>query len=205
MSLADLDRDAAQPSRRLFLKTSAAAGGGLLLSFGFAEAAEAQAALNAFVRIAPDGRVTIMSKNPEVGQGIKTMLPMLIAEELDVDWSVVAIEQAEANPALYGLQIAGGSTSTTISNGGSFTLNGVAIGNDTLSAFASSSPAMINNSLAQILQVGVSPALTGTFLMTANPEPEENPGTAGDGVYLIAFGLEVITQQCGERLLVFDN
>jgi isoquinoline 1-oxidoreductase beta subunit len=72
-------------SRRDFLKVSAAAGGGFLLSFAlpdFAAAAGAggkTASLNAYVRIAPDNVVTIMSKNPEIGQGIKTMLPMLIA------------------------------------------------------------------------------------------------------------------------------
>ena len=114
MSRAGLNREDAAPSRRLFLKTSAAAGGGLLLSFGLTDAVAAAAGsaaqLNAFVRIAPDGRVTISAKNPEIGQGVKTMLPMLIAEELDVDWDAIAIEQAESAPALYGPQYAGGST-----------------------------------------------------------------------------------------------
>lgn len=85
-------------SRRAFLRASSLVGGGLLLhvtlpaparaALAGASAPEA-AVLNAFVRITPDGVVTIMSKNPEIGQGIKTMLPMLIAEELDVDWEQV--------------------------------------------------------------------------------------------------------------------
>jgi isoquinoline 1-oxidoreductase beta subunit len=100
--------------RRSFLRVSALAGGGLLLSAHLesAEAADAAFEPNAFIRIASDGAVTIISKNPEVGQGIKTSLPMLIAEELDVDWKSVKVEQAMADEAKYGVQVAGGSTST---------------------------------------------------------------------------------------------
>src|ERR1700721_2072191 len=102
------------PSRRFFLKASAAAGGGLFLQAVLpplmrpAMAAPA-AGLNAFIRIAPDGVVTIMAKNPEIGQGIITMLPMLIADELDVDWKNVRIQQADLDSARYGAQFAGGS------------------------------------------------------------------------------------------------
>ncbi|MBC7843104.1 MAG: xanthine dehydrogenase family protein molybdopterin-binding subunit [Gemmatimonadaceae bacterium] len=110
--------------RREFLRVSALAGGGLLLGAwldfgtnGMLEAAEApltdgEFSPNAFIRIAPSGSITIMAKNPEIGQGIKTMLPMLIAEELDVDWSAITIEQAMSEPAKYGSQVAGGSTAT---------------------------------------------------------------------------------------------
>jgi isoquinoline 1-oxidoreductase subunit beta len=107
-------------SRRNFLRASAAAGG-LLLTFGFralVKAAPTDSAeiphgmITAYVRISPENVVTIMAKNPEIGQGVKTMLPMLVAEELDVDWAQVRTEQADLNPALYGNQHAGGSTST---------------------------------------------------------------------------------------------
>src|SRR6516164_7311381 len=106
--------------RRQFLKISALAGGGLLISAWLDHPLVASAIAAAtttfqpsvFVMMYPDGRVTIIAKNPEIGQGVRTMLPMLIAEELDVEWKNVKIEQTDFDDTKYAAQFAGGSFAT---------------------------------------------------------------------------------------------
>jgi isoquinoline 1-oxidoreductase subunit beta len=106
--------------RRSFLKVTAASGGGLLLSLYSQPKASAQGRGPApappdphvYIKIATDGTTTIMAKNPEVGTGVKTMLPMLIAEELDVDWNKVKIEQTDFDDTKYAGQFTGGSLAT---------------------------------------------------------------------------------------------
>lgn len=115
------------PARRNFLKTSALVGGGLVIGFvvpgakRFALAQEPAAAAtafapNAFLRIGSDDSVTVLLAHSEMGQGIWTTLPMLIAEELDADWSKIKVEHAPAAPAYahtgFGMQMTGGSTTT---------------------------------------------------------------------------------------------
>jgi len=110
-------------TRRSFLKLSTVVGGGLALGLYETVLDPASAGAQrggpakdlsprAFIRIAPDGIVTIMAKNAEIGQGIKTMFPMLIAEELDVDWANVRVQQADLDESSYGSQSSGGSMST---------------------------------------------------------------------------------------------
>jgi isoquinoline 1-oxidoreductase beta subunit len=110
--------------RRDFLKASVMASGGLLIGFrlagitGLASAKQSAAASfmpNAFVRIGSDERVTVIVNHSEMGQGVYTSLPMLLAEELDADWSKVGFEPAPVDPKYnhpaFGMQITGGSSS----------------------------------------------------------------------------------------------
>jgi isoquinoline 1-oxidoreductase subunit beta len=109
-------------SRRTFLRVTSLAGGGILLGLhagtadasAFVSTGDGDAPIsftpNAFIRILPTGAVTIVSKSPEAGQGMKTALPMMIAEELDVDWKDVTVEQANGDATKYGFQFLGGSS-----------------------------------------------------------------------------------------------
>ena len=111
-------------SRRAFLKTSAIAGGGLFVGFNYigctSESAPIEVmkaipkewfAFDAYIKIGETGLVTIMSTNPEIGQNVKTSMPMIVAEELDVAWRDVVVEQAPLNTDWYERQVAGGSQS----------------------------------------------------------------------------------------------
>jgi isoquinoline 1-oxidoreductase subunit beta len=122
--------DVTHPSRREFIKTGAVAAGGLIIAFSvpgtrrmlLAEPARGAGtapelfAPNAFLRIGTDDTVTVLLAHSEMGQGIWTALPMLIAEELDADWSRIRVEHAPAAPVykhtVYGMQMTGGSSST---------------------------------------------------------------------------------------------
>ena len=99
--------------RRQFLKLTGMVGGGLMLGFALprarAHADHVDFNPNGYIKIDQEG-ITLYAPNPEIGQGVKTSLPMIVAEELDVDWTEIKVVQSEINPALYVQQFAGGST-----------------------------------------------------------------------------------------------
>lgn len=109
--------------RRSFFKSSVLAGGGMLLGFSWLASACSTNApkgltmpdewfeINGFLKIGENGLVTIMSPNPEIGQNVKTSMPMIVAEELDVNWKNVLVEQAPLNTDIFTRQLAGGSQS----------------------------------------------------------------------------------------------
>jgi isoquinoline 1-oxidoreductase beta subunit len=108
--------------RRNFFKVSSIVGGGIMFAAyidtldaatAWAEAPPAgEFTPNAFIKIFPDGTVSIVAKNPEIGQGVKNMLPMIIADELDVEWKSVKVEQGLFDMRNFQAQGAGGSTAT---------------------------------------------------------------------------------------------
>jgi isoquinoline 1-oxidoreductase subunit beta len=110
-------------NRRSFLKASALAGGGMMLSFSWLAGCKPSPKevalglpdewfeLNSYIKIGENGAVTLYSSSPEFGQNVKTSMPMILAEELDVDWKNVMVEQAEFSPKRYQRQFAGGSQS----------------------------------------------------------------------------------------------
>ena len=110
-------------NRRSFLKISAAAGGGMLIGFNWLLACKPNVEeevvaipnewfeINGYIKIGDTGLVTIYSPNPEIGQNVRTSMPMIVAEELDVNWKNVVVEQAPLDIGFYNNQFAGGSQS----------------------------------------------------------------------------------------------
>jgi isoquinoline 1-oxidoreductase beta subunit len=114
-------RASSNMNRRNFFKVSSIIGGGIMFAAyiesldaatAWAEAPAGEFTANAYVKIFPDGTVQIVAKNPEIGQGVKNMLPMIIADELDVDWKSVKVEQGLFDMRNFQNQGAGGSTAT---------------------------------------------------------------------------------------------
>lgn len=99
--------------RRQFLKLTGMVGGGLMLGFALprvrAHTDHVDFNPNGYIKIDSEG-ITLYAPNPEIGQGVKTSLPMIVAEELDADWTEISVVQSEINTAVYGQQFAGGST-----------------------------------------------------------------------------------------------
>jgi len=109
-------------NRRSFLKSSSLAGGGMILGFSWLASCKPTPEqvsnipkewfdINSFLKIGDNGMVTIMSPNPEIGQNVKTSMPMIVADELGVDWKNVIVEQAPLNTDIFQRQLAGGSQS----------------------------------------------------------------------------------------------
>jgi isoquinoline 1-oxidoreductase subunit beta len=105
-------------SRREFLTAGVAAGAGLVIGFYLPHGSSVGRdtfAPNAYLKITPDGKITVVVARSEMGQGVRTALPMILAEELEADWKQIEIEQAGADPTLYGDQQTGSSASVRIS------------------------------------------------------------------------------------------
>ena len=108
--------------RRAFIRNAGLASGGLVIGFNWLASCKMTPEqvnslpkewfeLNGFLKVGDNGLVTIMSPNPEIGQNVKTSMPMIVAEELDVAWKNVIVEQAPLNTAIFTRQLAGGSQS----------------------------------------------------------------------------------------------
>ncbi|MDG1570845.1 molybdopterin-dependent oxidoreductase [Robiginitalea sp. M366] len=150
--------------RRAFIRNTGMAGGGLLLGFNWLASCkmtpeEVSALpkewfeLNGFLRVGDNGMVTIMSPNPEIGQNVKTAMPMIIADELDTDWDKVIVEQAPLNTDIFTRQLAGGSQS-------------IRQGWESLRMAGATARQMLKNAAAQAWQVPVAEITTAAGVLT---------------------------------------
>ena len=153
--------------RRAFLKSSALAGGGMMIGFSWFAGSEAALArmedipeewfdINAYLTIGTTGAVTIRSPNPEFGQNVMTSMPMIVAEELDVDWRDVAVEQAPFNTDRYDRQFTGGS-------------QGIRRGWQGLRMAGAAARHMLREAAAQAWQVPLAEVTTRAGLLTSPP------------------------------------
>lgn len=155
-----------QYNRRSFLKTSALAGGGMMIGFSWLTSCQTASAeevlampeewfdINAYLKIGDNGVVTILSPNPEFGQNVKTSMPMIIAEELDVDWKKVIVEQANYNAEKY--------TATNQFSGGS---QGIRRGWQGLRMAGATARHMLREAAAQAWQVPVAEITTAAGML----------------------------------------
>lgn len=147
-------------SRRTFLKLTGLAGGGLTLAACSVKGTDPVSTepgkdyeFNEFVNVGSDGTILIYSKTPEIGQGIKTSFPMIVAEELDADWNDVVVEQARIDTAVYGRQRAGGSRS-------------IATAWNQLREAGAAARLMLRRAAAETWQVPVDECLTANSVVT---------------------------------------
>lgn len=121
-----MEKSGSGQSRRFFLRASLLSGGGMMLGITWQSSVKAAgrgqesgslvqwSTLNGYIKITPDNVVKIMCPNPEFGQNVMTSLPMIVAEELDVDWKQVEVEMAVHDDVKFGFQFTGGSTSVRL-------------------------------------------------------------------------------------------
>jgi len=150
-------------NRRSFLKSTLMAGGGMMLGFSWLASCKASPAqgltlpnewfeINAYLKIGNNGVVTIMSPNPEFGSNVKTSMPMIVAEELDIDWNKVIVEQADFHPERFDRQFTGGS-------------QGIRQGWDPLRMAGATARQMLREAAAQAWQVPVEEITTSAGIL----------------------------------------
>jgi len=154
----------AQLDRRSFLQVTALAGGGILIGMyvpalaqqpagrGGAPAIPWSLAPNTYITVHPDNTFTIIAKNPETGQGIRAALPMIIADEFDIDWSQVKLQQADLDPK-YGPQVEGGSRA-------------IPVNYDPMRQIGAGGRLMMVTAAAQLWNVPASELTTGSGVVT---------------------------------------
>ena len=149
--------------RRSFLQVTALAGGGVVIGLyvpSFAQQRPPQAsgislAPNTYITVHPDNTFTIIAKNPETGQGVRTALPMIIADEFDVDWAQVKIQQGDLDPK-YGPQMEGGSRA-------------IPVNYDSMRQVGAGGRLMMTSAAAAMWEVPAGELTTGSGVVTHGP------------------------------------